>query len=152
MHRIILSFALMTGLLLGQPTSSKYDKEFMRLTKVVKDTQHKFHMDNISLGLKLVSRKELKETMKMEACGASFYDTTAQLPMGVIWVLRSDKYPKDKTAHCGVSDIKTDQRNTVVHEMVHFLMNFSPTEEQAVTLIANTIVPVKPLKPPKKKK
>jgi hypothetical protein len=141
----------MSGFLFGQIAMCedwRYDKEYYRLVKIMRKTQHKFKADSIAIGLKLATRKEL-DIMKPGVCAFSFFGLDEKASMGMIWVLRSDEYPKDPNKPCGVYNILQDQKNSIVHEFVHFAIE-NASNENAVVVISNVISPVK--KKPEKKK
>ena len=147
MYRLFLIYVLLIGCLLGQvkltPQQKKYDVEYFQLVKVLRQYQHKFRTDDITIGLRLATLEELAEFIP-NSCGASLFDVSHPgIPMGSIWVLRSDQYPKDQTKICGAVDIRADQINTIVHEYCHFLLTYSATEEQTVDIISNMIAPTK---------
>ena len=140
MKKLVLSIILSAFLSYGQAESTKkYDKELVRIQKIVRAYQHKFDMDEIIIGVDLVTLKDLPPN----ACGLSTWHMTQDMGFGLIWVLRSDQYNK---GICTTANIKSDQKNTVVHEIGHFVMRYAMNEEVGVAAFANVIVPPHPAK------
>jgi hypothetical protein len=81
-----------------------------------------------------VKARELPEN----ACGASQYDI--QSGIGEIDVLRSDEYEKRPGCLDGV-DIRRDQLNTVIHEVMHMVLDLPVTDEGKVAAISEAIQP-----------
>jgi hypothetical protein len=76
--------------------------------------------------------------MPVNACGMSNFDV--QSGIGEIDVLRSDEYEKLPGCLDGV-EIRHDQLNTVIHEVLHMVMNIPVTEEGKVAAIAKVVQP-----------
>lgn len=86
------------------------------------------------LSIRLAKASELPEN----TCGMSSYYTDAGI--GEIDVLRSDEYEKRPGCLDGVS-IRRDQLNTVIHEVLHMVMNIPVSEEGKVAAIPEVIQP-----------
>ena len=144
MFRLLIPFVLMAGVLFGQVDMRDdriHDKEYYRLVKIMRQTQHKFRADSVAIGLKLATKKEI-DAMMPGSCAASFFDVNEKSSFGTIWVLRFDEYPKDPEGPCGVENILEDQKNSIVHEFVHFAIS-NASNENAVVILSNIISPVR---------
>src|SRR5215471_15446713 len=78
-------------------------------------------LQEMGLSIRLVKASDLPE----HACGMSNFDV--QSAIGEIDVLRSDEYANRPGCLNGV-DVPKDQRNTVIHEVLHMVLNIPVTE------------------------
>ena len=91
-------------------------------------------LQEMGLSIRLVKASDLPEN----ACGMSQFDTKAG--MGEIDVLRSDEYANRPGCLDGV-DVPMDQRNTVIHEVLHMVFAISVAEEAKVAATSGVIQP-----------
>ena len=148
-----LTMMLFAVVLFGQgleiTDQSKYDKELVQAQKIVRQYQHKFLMDDIVIGINVVPQDQLPNG----SCGLSIWRVSNKFGYGTILILRRDEYNKPK--HCQALNPKMDQKNTVIHEMGHFILRYANDEEMAISIYTNAFVPYRPPKtkkvvPPKK--
>ena len=135
---IVIPTPDLTVVLEGDPT---FDKELRRLQKITRDYQHKFKLDSFAIGVQMAKPSDLIK----DSCGMSTWNTDRLPFSGTIWVLRSDQY---KGTPCGLIspgkyDVKSDQANTIVHELIHLIIGHMSTEEMKANAIANTFEPLK---------
>lgn len=107
-------------------TYAQHLKELRPLKKTLEVYQHRLHLDDAGITVRLV--KEVPEG----ACGYSQFDYESGF--GVINVLRADGYEARPECKPHKGTIAEDQRDTVVHELIHLLVNAKSEEHQAVIL------------------
>jgi hypothetical protein len=121
--------------------------ELENIDKQSKIWQHKFGMDKWTISVEVVGENSIREYLEDSEgfyMGASFFNRYTRT--GIIKVLKSSEYPKDKR-YKTLKNIHKDQKNTVIHEFCHAAMNI-PSEEWAATKFTALILHEKP---PKKK-
>jgi hypothetical protein len=144
MKFIMIALLASVSLFGADTTTKNFDRELFRVQKMVLKYQKKFHITNLAVGVRLVTREQLWE-LQPHICGASWSDLKTTIPYGVIWVLRSDSYNHPDRI-CSANNIPVDQENTVVHEFVHFIINNAKDDEMIAQLIGNAMVPSEPKK------
>ena len=118
-------------------------KEVEVLEKIKQKWMKKFYMEKWNVVLQIISSDQLQEICPYEVkycMASSSWDVHEKT--GIIFVIRKQDYTnqmKDdlKKDH---STVKADQRNSVVHEMVHNIWNHMP-EETAVQLLTGLLHP-----------
>jgi hypothetical protein len=102
--------------------SRQYQHEIRPLRLALDGWLQKLGLQEFGLSMRLVKASYLPEN----TCGMSSYNV--QSLIGEIDVLRSDEY--EKLPGClDAVDIQHDQLNTVIHEVLHMVMNIPVTEE-----------------------
>jgi hypothetical protein len=92
-------------------------------------------LQEMGLSIRLVKAYDLPEN----TCGRSTFNT--QSLIGEIDVLRSDEYAKLHDCLDGADSIPRDQLNTVIHELMHVVLNLPAAEEAKVVAISGVIQP-----------
>lgn len=104
-----------------------------------------FQMDGFHIQLVMVDKKRLDTMMgNTTSVGASQLNPVTHY--GVVWVLRRSEYTPEmfKSLHMHEQDeewVAVDQRNTVVHELIHMIWRFCGVEETCVAMLAEAVVP-----------
>jgi hypothetical protein len=119
---------------LDNVASRQYQHEIRPLRLALDGWLHKLGLQELGLSIRLAKASELPEN----TCGMSSYYTDAGI--GEIDVLRSDEYEKRPGCLDGVI-IRRDQLNTVIHEVLHMVMNIPVSEEGKVAAIPEVIQP-----------
>lgn len=152
MKKLILLFALLSGLSFGgefpaprDPITvapGAVDPEFRELEGLMRLYQKKFRMEKWTLTLHLTTHAVI-EVSKPGAFAVTewdYEDRTADL-----WIMRLAEYtPKFWIDH-GVDPqtvewAKADQRDSVVHELIHGVIRYAD-EEAAVSMLTGAIAP-----------
>jgi hypothetical protein len=135
-----LLFALLyVGLLFGQTNELKDNQA------VLTQYMHTFQMDGWHIELVLADRAFIKSMMHGEnTVGAS--ELNFNTKYGVIWVMKRSEYTPEafKSFQIPVQDeewIIVDQRNTVVHELIHMVWRYCGNTEQCVSMLAEAVIP-----------
>jgi hypothetical protein len=139
--RLIIIFLFCCASLLAQQKT--FDKELASAQKVAQQFQHRLKLDKdrLVIGIKLVTFEELPDGW----CGASYWEPRHEfMPYGLIYVLRSDQYKRTallKQTPCN-SDPKTDQRVTIEHEFMHYVVQFRPNKnaEEPISILTNLFI------------
>jgi hypothetical protein len=118
-----------------QPTLTKY--------------QHAFAMDSWKINLHVGTlgdiKRECPSLKDAVACGTWTGNPATGDMAGEIWVLQKDQYTDALWEHFGVAKdeqrpAEVDQRNSVVHELLHVVWEYAQ-EEPAIAMIAGAINP-----------
>jgi hypothetical protein len=118
-----------------QPTLTKY--------------QHAFSMDTWKINLHVGTLDDIKRKCPSlkdaVACGTWTGNPATGDMAGEIWVLQKDQYTDALWEHFGVAKdeqrpAEVDQRNSVVHELLHVVWEYAQ-EEPAIAMIAGAINP-----------
>ena len=139
--RSLLTFFGLAGLAFAQPrpleniASRQYQHEIRPLRLALDRWLHELKLQAFGISIRLVTADELPEN----TCGTSVYDV--QGGFGEIDVLRSDEYAKLPDCLKGADSIPRDQLNTVIHELMHMVLNIPITEEAKVVAISDVIAP-----------
>lgn len=150
MKKFFLTIIACAGLLIGQAQAAqkvKYDKDLVRLAKVVRTYQDKFDMQNVAITLSIVKAEQFQDP---QACGESLWTFKNGIPMGIVRILARAEYGK-VPGGCTSADPKRDQVNTVVHELGHFIVKYAKTPDVIIDEFVNVIIPLKPIKTEPKK-
>ncbi len=141
LHRVIVSLALV--LIVFAPNVSA--SELSDNQKVLDKYQKIFRMDNFHIELVMTTQHFIaKMSGNPNAVAASQFNPNTQY--GVIYVMTRDQYIP---ALFEALDMKVqgnrwrakDQRNSVVHELIHCIWNYAPSDEFAVSILANAVNP-----------
>ncbi len=130
MKRLLLLFLFATTL--------AFANEQQDLEKIVKTWAPKLGLTNWTVEVTIVPYEDLLLQLQRPVLGASTWDVATKT--GKIWVCSRDSYSPALLKDEHVTNIKLDQENTVVHEMIHNLMEHAD-EEWAVQLLSEQIVP-----------
>lgn len=112
---------------------------------VLTQYMHTFQMEGWHLELVMVNKKFLDNVMKNEnAVAASQLNYNNKT--GVIWVLKRSEYTAQLFKQLGMAEqdeewIAVDQRNSVVHELIHMVWRYCGNEEQCVAMLAEAVIP-----------
>jgi hypothetical protein len=148
MKKLFLTFMTCACLMIGQAQAApRYEKDLIRLSKVVRKYQHLFDMDNVTIALSMYNADQLQDP---QSCGESLWQFINGVPMGVIHILARDQYGK-VPGGCTSKDPKKDQVNTVVHELGHFIVNYAKNPDVIIHEFVDVIAPLKPVNEPPKK-
>ena len=141
---MVLAAILLLFQAAGHNPSPASIAEFGRVSGYLQKWKVRLGLRDMPIALKLVTRQEMDLWMD-DACGYSIYhDLGKPSVYGTILVLRSDQYPQEgKPGVCGTSVL--DQEDTVVHELLHYVVEVG-TEEQKVDMLARNLVPVEEVK------
>jgi hypothetical protein len=112
--------------------SRQYQHEIRPLRLALDRWLHELGLQDAGLSIRLVKASDLPAN----SCGMSTYDLRSLV--GEIDVLRSDEYVNLPGCLDGV-DVPRDQLNTVIHEVLHMVMNIPVTEEGKVVAISEVI-------------
>lgn len=113
--------------------------------KVLTKYQHVFLMDQLHIQLVMCDRKLIQVMSgNPNAVAASIYNPNSHY--GVVWVMTRSEYTHELFTSLDMKDmnasqIKADQRNSVVHELVHFIWDYAPSKEFAVQILTGAINP-----------
>jgi len=136
MRKIITVLSLVCLFALGATAG-----ESEMLKKVERKWSARFEMSDWNVDVRAVSRAELNKVCRTEHC---LGHSTWILPLerGVILVLKASEYPEDVKADLRKRrvSIAADQRNTVVHEILHCVWAFMD-EEYAIEFIVKWMKP-----------
>jgi hypothetical protein len=111
--------------------------------------QHAFAMDtwkiNLHVGTLDDIKRECPSLKDAVACGTWTGNPATGDMAGEIWVLQKDQYTDALWEHFGVAKdeqrpAEVDQRNSVVHELLHVVWEYAQ-EEPAIAMIAGAINP-----------
>ena len=130
MKRLLLLFLFATTL--------AFANEQQDLEKIVNNWAPKLGLTNWTIEVTIVPYEDLLLQLQRPVLGASTWDVPTKT--GKIWVCSRDSYSPALLKDEHVTNIKLDQENTVVHEMIHNLMEHAD-EEWAVQLLSEQIVP-----------
>lgn len=114
------------------PTEQEYLQQTLTLW------QNKLGMNDWKITIKAVSLPQLVFTVGNFADGASYWDQDNKV--AAIYVLQRSAYSDDWKASFKIRNIRRDQENTIVHELLHGVYE-SGSEEHMVALSANFILP-----------
>lgn len=112
---------------------------------VLTQYMHAFLMDSFHIQLVMVDKKFLDNIMRSKnAVGASQFNPATNY--GVVWVLKRSEYGPKMFKSLGMNPqddewVIVDQRNTVVHELIHIIWRNCYQEETCVAMLAEAIVP-----------
>ncbi len=138
MKRLLALVLLSSSVFAGTPSLAKQQD---RLTRLMVKWQDKLHMGDLVIDLKVVPKEDLDRpglAGSMTVEDSDYYPGHAEIH---IKILQTSDYP----AGAGSAYIKKDQRNTVVHELIHVLLaGFD--EETFVEVIADKMMPVPSIK------
>lgn len=123
------------GLLIA---TCSFGGELQDLERTVEKWKPAFYMHDFEVHLHLVSLEQLRSLCEKECVAASLFDVSAK--RGEIFVLRRKDYSDAVKRQLRISDVKADQRNSVVHEMIHCLYR-NMAEESAVSVLAAALRP-----------
>jgi hypothetical protein len=112
--------------------SRQYQHEVRPLRLALDRWLHELGLQEFGLSIRLVKASDLPPN----SCGMSTYDVKGLV--GEIDVLRSDEYVNLPGCLDGV-DIPKDQLNTVIHEVMHMVLEIPVTEEVKVVAISEVI-------------
>lgn len=128
MRRLLPSLLLLSTLAVAAPPSVKHQTG--HLAKYMLKWQKKLYLNKLHIKLAMVNLEQLPP-------GAVGTSEISEDPLDIkISVLKAQEYPL-------VSDfrkVKVDQENTVVHELLHILLN-GYSQEHAVMLLSNVFSP-----------
>ena len=139
--QIIVTFFGLAGLSFaqGRPleniASRQYQHEIRPLRLALDRWLHELKLQAFGISIRLVTAEELPEN----SCSMSVYDT--QGGVGEIDVLRSDEYAKLPGCLKGADSIPRDQLNTVIHEVMHQVLDLPAPDEAKVVAVSNIIEP-----------
>lgn len=126
--------------LFGQSPSELTDNQ-----AVLTQYMHTFQMDNWHIQLVMVDRKMLTALLGTDQVvgGNSLNPNTHY---GIIWVLKRNEYGPKFFESVGMNPqddewVIVDQRNTVVHELIHMVWRHCTVEELCVAMLAEAVVP-----------
>jgi len=112
---------------------------------VLTQYMHTFQMDGWHIELVMVDKKFLDTIMKDgHAVAASQLNYNTKT--GVVWILRRSEYGPKMFESIGMKPqddewVIVDQRNSVVHELIHMVWRYCGNEEQCVAMLAEAIIP-----------
>lgn len=140
-----ISFVLLLCSCFGQAptvqTSELQDNQAV-LTKYMQV----FHMDGWHMTLVMCDKKFLDTIMREKtAVGASQFNFNTLT--GVVWVLKRAEYTPKVFMDLGYNQPQTaswiaaDQRNTVVHELIHQVWKYCDHTEICVGMLSEAIIP-----------
>ena len=145
--RWIFSFVLLVCLLsMAWPVClSGQINEFQENQTVLTQYMHTFGMDAWHMQLVLVDKKFLDTVMtNPNAVAASSLNPNTKY--GVIWLLRRNEYGPKLFKQFGMNPqddewVIVDQRNSVVHELIHMIWRYCGQEEVCVSMLAEAVIP-----------
>jgi hypothetical protein len=135
---ILLLLLLCAGGLFGQT-------ELQDNQAVLTQYMQTFQMDGWHIQLVLVDKKFLDNIIgSHNAVGGS--QLNYETKYGVVWVLKRSEYTPEmfKSFKMNEQDeewIIVDQRNTVVHELIHMIWKYCHIEEACVSMLAEAVIP-----------
>ena len=142
-HRMFLLVIVSLVLILTAPAI--HASELSDNQAVLTQYMHTFQMDGWHLELVMVNKKFLDNIMgNQNAAGASQLNYATK--NGVIWVLKRSEYTPEvfKLFKMNTQDeewIIVDQRNTVVHELIHMVWTYCRETETCVSMLAEAVIP-----------
>jgi hypothetical protein len=114
--------------------SRQYQHEIRPLRLALDPWLHELGLQDAGLSIRLVKADDLPPN----SCGMSTYDVNGLV--GEIDVLRSDEYVNLPGCLDGV-DVPKDQLNTVIHEVMHMVLDLHVSDEAKVVAISEVIQP-----------
>ena len=138
--KLITLFALAAALAFAQDrpldniASRQYQHEIRPLRLALDRWLHELGFQDAGLSIRLVKASDLPPN----SCGMSTYDL--HTAVGEIDVLRSDEYVNLPGCLDGV-DVPKDQLNTVIHEVMHMVLDLHVSDEAKVVAISEVIQP-----------
>ena len=114
--------------------SRQYQHEVRPLRLALDRWLHGLGFQDAGLSIRLVKASDLPPN----SCGMSTYDLRSLV--GEIDVLRSDEYANLPGCLDGV-DVPRDQLNTVIHEVMHMVLDLHVSDEAKVVAISEVIQP-----------
>jgi len=115
--------------------SRQYQHEIRPLRLALDRWLQGLGLQDAGLSIRLVKASDLAPN----SCGMSNFDT--QSLIGEIDVLRSDEYANLPGCLDGADSVKRDQLNTVIHEVMHMVIDLPVSEEGKVVAISGVIQP-----------
>lgn len=130
MKRLLLLFLLSASLMFASEQSD--------LEKQVKIWAPRFGMEDWTITVEAIPEYALQSFLGYFCFGASTWDVDTKT--GHILVLERSSYTKEMKEIGHIKHIKLDQKNTVVHEMIHNVVAHAE-DEFAVQVLTEQIVP-----------
>ena len=140
MIRNLVAFFGLAALAVAQPrpldniASRQYQHEVRPLRLALDRWLHELGFQDAGLSIRLVKASDLPAN----SCGMSTYNLRSLV--GEIDVLRSDEYVNLPGCLDGV-DVPKDQLNTVIHEVMHMVLDLHVSDEAKVVAISEVIQP-----------
>lgn len=124
-------------------TGNPVDPELQQVEGLMRIYQHRFKLDNWKLSIHLTTKAYILQRHGSPAMAMSEWDVKTRT--GEIWVMRLSEYTPEMWEEIGLNpqtDIwsKADQRDSVVHEMVHCVISYADNEA-AVAMLTGAIAP-----------
>jgi hypothetical protein len=123
-------------------TASLFASETRDLERTTKIWQNKLGMAHWSIVIKPVPKIILENLLcpegKSECLAVSKWDVHSQ--SGMIFVMMRDDYTKEMKKQMKLKSVKADQRDSVVHEMLHNLWAHME-EEHAMWVLSHALKP-----------
>lgn len=140
-----ISYCLLVLLLLCSFLPQAYAGELSDNQAVLTQYMKTFQMEGFHIELVMVNKKFLDTVMKnTNSVAASLlnYDTKT----GVVWILRRSEYGPQLFKQFGMNPqddewVIVEQRNSVVHELLHMVWKYCDNEEVCVSFLAEAIIP-----------
>lgn len=106
---------------------------------------HTFQMDGWHIQLVMVDKSFLDNVMKNKTALAAS-QMNMQTGYGVIWVLKRSEYGPKMFKALGMNPqddewVIVDQRNSVVHELIHIIWSYCGDTETCVGMLAEAVIP-----------
>lgn len=130
MTKLILAFCLCLGLLKAD-SPTKVVKQQKVAEKLLKQWKQNFKMDKVNITIEVGDMTKTKGALGLTDFNCVGHDAC-------IYVLRQQDYPKFSS----YAKVKKDQKNTVIHELLHVVTS-GYSEESAIQRIADVFAEVK---------
>lgn len=133
LKKILLLFVLVFSL-------PSFASETTRLTKLTRKWQNKLGMKEWKIETRPAPYSLFLDIIGYPATGMSSFSPNKT---GVIYVMLEDDYTPKIKKKMGIKNVRNDQQNTIVHELLHNIWRHSLSEEDGVSVISNGFVPPK---------